>query len=311
VEFQRIADTVRGLRNMQPRQGRRIYDHVRATRPVEILELGTSYGVSAAYMAAALDENGGAGRVTTVDHVRSNSPDELISRLEPTVAGRIDFVRIADSSYTWWLKERLAECTDADGCTEPFYDFCFLDGAHNWTIDGLAVVLVERLLKPGAWLLLDDLDWIYRSDPHGMRQRGVFFPLSDAERAQPHIRDVFELLVKPNTAFAEMRVEDDRWAWARKNASATRSVHVTTTRSLREATTILILRLAQRSAVTLKLEIERLRKLRGDEELIQREIEERATELARSRWIEEGYGGSQNSDEAIGLPTAIDEPRSR
>jgi hypothetical protein len=94
---------VRGLRNMQPDEGLRIYD-------------------SAAYMAAALDENGGPSRLTTVDHVRSNSPEELLSRLEPAVAGRIDFVRIPDSSYTWWLRERLVERTDADGRTEPFYD---------------------------------------------------------------------------------------------------------------------------------------------------------------------------------------------
>jgi predicted O-methyltransferase YrrM len=290
MEFDRIVETVHGLRNMLPNEGRRIYDHVRATRPVEILELGTSYGVSAAYMAAALDENGGPGRVTTVDHVRSNSPDELLSRLDPAVAARIDFVRIPDSSYTWWLKERLAERTDDTGRTEPLFDFCFLDGAHNWTIDGLSVVLLEKLLKPGAWLLLDDLNWDYRSDPHGLRERGIFFPLSEAERTRPHMRDVFELLVRANPAFGDMRVEDNTWGWARKDADAARNVEITTTRSLREAATTLILELAHRLNVGAGLELERLRKLRGDKDLIQREIEERAAELARTYWIEEGYG---------------------
>jgi predicted O-methyltransferase YrrM len=274
---------------MQPHQGRLIYDHVRATRPIEILELGTSYGVSAAYMAAALDENGGPGRVTTVDHVRSNSPGELLSRLDPAVAARIDFVRIRDSSYTWWLKERLAERSDETGRTDPLFDFCFLDGAHNWTIDGLSIFLLERLLKPGAWLLLDDLDWDYRSDPHGLRERGVHFPLSEAERVRPHIRDVFELLVCTNPAFGDMRVEDNTWGWARKDAGARRDVQITTTRSLREAATILALELAHHVRVVSGLKLERLRKLRGDPDLIQWEIEQRAHELARTRWIEEGY----------------------
>jgi predicted O-methyltransferase YrrM len=289
MEFDQVATTVRGLRNMTPEQGRRIYDHVRGTQPREILELGTSYGVSAAYMAAALDANG-EGRITTVDHVRSNSPKELLSRLDPAVAGRIEFVRIPDSSYTWWLKEQVAARTDAAGNCEPRYDFVFLDGAHNWTVDGLSVVLIEKLLRPGGWLLLDDLNWVPRSDPHGMRERGVFFPLSERERNAPHIRDVFELLVRPNAAFAEMRVEDDVWAWARKDAAPSRRVTVTTTRSLRVLVSTLLLRAAQYVSVSLLLKREQLGKARGDPALIQQEIEERAQQLARLRWIQEGYG---------------------
>jgi predicted O-methyltransferase YrrM len=289
MEFDRVAATVRGLRNMTPDQGRRIYDHVRRTRPREILELGTSFGVSAAYMAAALDANG-EGRVTTVDHVRSNSPEELLSRLEPAVAGRIELVRIPDSSYTWWLKKQVAARIDDTGNCEPRYDFVFLDGAHNWTVDGLSVVLIEKLLRPGGWLLLDDLDWVPRSDPHGIRERGVFFPLSESERNAPHIRDVFELLVRPNAAFAEMRVEDDAWAWARKDAAPSRRVTVTTTRPLRVLLATLLLRAAKYIGVSLLLKREQLRKSRGDPALIQQEIEERAQELARLRWIEEGYG---------------------
>jgi predicted O-methyltransferase YrrM len=289
VEFDRIASTVRGLRNMTPAQGRRIYDHVRRTRPHEILELGTSFGVSAAYMAAALDENG-EGRVTTVDHVRSNSPEELLSRLDPAVAARIQFVRIPDSSYTWWLKEQLAARSDASGQCQPRFDFVFLDGAHNWTVDGLSVVLIEKLLRPGGWLLLDDLDWVPRSDPHGMRERGIFFPLSEEERDARHMRDVFELLVRPNAAFAEMRVEDDSWAWARKDSASVRRVAVTTSRPLRALVATLLLRAAKAVSVSLRLQEERLRKVRGDTALIEQEIEERAQELARLRWIEEGFG---------------------
>ncbi|SRR6266545_280379 len=289
MEFDQVATTVRGLRNMTPEQGRRIYDHVRRTRPREILELGTSYGVSAAYMAAALDANG-EGRITTVDHVRSNSPEELLSRLDPAVAGRIEFVRIRDSSYTWWLKEQVAARTDASGNCEPRYDFVFLDGAHNWTVDGLSVVLIERLLRPGGWLLLDDLDWVPCSDPHGMRERGVFFPLSERERNAPHMRDVFELLVRPNAAFAEMRVEDDVWAWARKDAAPPRRVTVTTTRPLLVLLATLLRRAAKSIGVSLLLKREQLSKARGNPALIQQEIEERARELARLRWIEEGFG---------------------
>src|SRR5918994_1178426 len=121
MEFEAIAERVRGFPNMTPEAGRRVYDHVRSTRPSEILELGTSYGVSAAYMAAALEANG-EGRITTVDHVRSNSPDELLARVDPTVVRRINLVRVEYSSYNWWLREQIAARSDAAGNCEPEYD---------------------------------------------------------------------------------------------------------------------------------------------------------------------------------------------
>jgi predicted O-methyltransferase YrrM len=289
VEFEAIAEAVRGFRNMTPEQGRRVYDHVRSTKPAEILELGTSYGVSAAYMAAALEANG-KGRLTTVDHVRSNSPQELLGRVDRAVVRRINLVRIEDSSYNWWLKEQVTARSDASGNCTPLYDFCYLDGAHNWTVDGFAVVLIERLLRPGGWLLLDDLNWDYRSDPHGLRERGVFFPLSKSELTTPHVRGVFDLIVKPHPGFGDFRIEDEEWGWARKSTGETRQLSVKVSRPLRAAVGGLLLDVARYVAVSVQLRRERLRKARGDPETVQREIEERAQELARVRWVEEGYG---------------------
>jgi predicted O-methyltransferase YrrM len=298
MDFEAIAEAVRGFRNMTPEQGRKIYDHVRSTRPSEILELGTSYGVSAAYMAAALEANG-HGRVTTVDHVRSNSPQSLLDRLGPAVARRIDLVRIDSSSYNWWLKDQVASRADSAGNCAPLYDLCYIDGAHNWTVDGFAVVLCEKLLRPGGWLLLDDLNWTYRSDPHGMRERGVFFPLSASETTTPHIRGVFELIVKPHPAFDDFRLENDSWAWARKSATEPRRLAVQVSRPLMTVTTTLLMRAAQYVGVSVKLRRERLLKTRRDAETIQREIEERAQEIARLRWIEADNGRPRSETEAI------------
>jgi predicted O-methyltransferase YrrM len=289
MEFNVIAEAVRGFRNMTPDQGRRIYDHIRATRPSEILELGTSYGVSAAYMAAALQANG-HGRITTVDHVRSNDPGQLLERLAPEVVRRIELVRIADSSYNWWLKQQVETRSDGHGNVEGSYDLCYLDGAHNWTVDGLAVILLVKLLRPGGWLLLDDYAWTYREDPHGLRERGVFFPMSDAERSEPHVRDVFELIVKPHPALCEFRVEDEQWAWARKSSEPLRRVTVQMSEPLLATGRRLLLNAARYLGTSAMLQRERLLKARRDPDAIQREIEERAQELARERWVEEGYG---------------------
>src|SRR5512132_1858796 len=51
--FDEVARAVAGVPFMSPEQGRLVYDHVRATRPAEVLELGTAHGVGAAYLATA------------------------------------------------------------------------------------------------------------------------------------------------------------------------------------------------------------------------------------------------------------------
>src|SRR5215207_1409064 len=82
VEFRAVAAAVSGLPWMSPELGRRVYDHIRAEKPADVLELGTGHGVSAAYMAAALEANG-AGHLTTVDALGSAydpSPADVLDR---------------------------------------------------------------------------------------------------------------------------------------------------------------------------------------------------------------------------------------
>jgi predicted O-methyltransferase YrrM len=201
---------------MSAEQGRIVYDHVRTTRPAEVLELGTAHGVGAAYLAAGLHDNG-AGRLTTVDFEGASydpAPEALLARAG--VGARVDVVR-AYSSYTWWLKEQIQERSDRHGNCEPRFDFVYLDGSKNWTIDGLAVFLVEKLLRPGGWLLMDDLDWTYAQEPDRAATDGVVHrELSEAERTEPHLRAVFDLIVAQHPSFTDVRVQDEWWGWARK-----------------------------------------------------------------------------------------------
>jgi predicted O-methyltransferase YrrM len=48
MKLEQVQDAVQGVPHMEPAQGRVIYEHVLAEQPVEILELGTARGVSAA-----------------------------------------------------------------------------------------------------------------------------------------------------------------------------------------------------------------------------------------------------------------------
>lgn len=212
---------------MTPEQGAIVYRHIRETRPTQVLELGTAHGASAAYIAAALEENG-TGHLTTVDQSGTDyAPADLLGSIG--LARWVSIVVREDSSYDWFLKGQIEDRSDAAGNCEPFYDFCYLDGAHHWTIDGLAVFLVEKLLKPGGWLLLDDLEWSYAASPSGANPP---FRMSTEERVQPHMRAVFDLLVRQHPNFTQFRVQDGNWGWAQKAPDEPRRYDVTASRTL-------------------------------------------------------------------------------
>jgi predicted O-methyltransferase YrrM len=220
MEYDRVRKAVDGVPNMSAAEGLVVYEHLRAENVRDVLEIGTAHAVSASYMAAAVDENGG-GSVTTVDHAvatadRHPAPADVLAR---TGLDRlVERVLVTDSSYTWWLMHQVRRHTDESGLCHPQYDFVYIDGAHNWTIDGLTVYLVEKLMRPGGCLLLDDLRWSYdpRESTFGRGQGPDDIGLSDAERGEPHMQAVFDLIVRQHPNLGEFRIENLDWGWARK-----------------------------------------------------------------------------------------------
>jgi len=260
-EFARVAKAVSGIPYMSLAQGRRLFEHLQATGAQDVLEIGTAHGVSAAYMAAAVAAR--AGRVTTIDHIalahRNPSPEHVLARAG--LSDTVTLVRVPDSSYTWWLKDRVAERSDRHGNCHPVYDFCYLDGAHNWTIDGLSVILIEKLLRPGGWLLLDDLHWTYALGEGGSEQTS----LSPAERRVPHMYAVFELLVCQHPNFSEFIEEDAKWGWARK-CSTERRYTIRMSSSWQAQIASGALRMARRAAADVGLRL----KSRPDADVVAR-----------------------------------------
>ncbi len=231
MRFEDVAARVAGIPFMAPELGRRVYDHIRDTKPQAVLELGTAHGVSAAYMAAALEANG-EGHLITVDHAgAAYDPSPEVVLENAGLAHRVQIVR-EHSSYNWFLKQQIEAASDEAGNTTPRFDFCYLDGAKNFNVDGLAVVLIEKLLRPGGWLLMDDLEWTYEDNPW-ILPSGDGHPLgalSESERTEPHLAAVFELIVKPHPSFSRFRREDQWWGWAQKLPGAERRYELTTSR---------------------------------------------------------------------------------
>ena len=211
ISFEDVRAKVDGIPHMDARQGRIVYDHVRESRPQLVLELGTACGVSAAYISAALQANG-AGKMVSLDldtAPYTPAPTEVLGSVDLTAL--VDLVRVPDSSYVWWLRQQIRDRSDAQGNCDPQYDFVFIDGAHEFTIDGLATVLAMKLLRPGGWLLLDDLDWA-----HSGSQAVPPFAMSPGQLATPNMREVFDVIVCQHPDFDRFEIQNDQWGWARK-----------------------------------------------------------------------------------------------
>ncbi len=189
---------------------REIYECVVTNRLQSCLELGSGFGATSCVMGAAVAETG--GHVTTIDlalHWPANA-----ATLKAHVGLGDELEVVADPlGYNWYLADLIAKRT-VNGRVEPLFDLCFLDGAHEWEPDALAVILAVKLLKPGGWLVLDDLDFALRSMPTWKESHGH---LSDRELDSYQLKMVWDLVIRPHSDLTAFKVTGNgRIGWARK-----------------------------------------------------------------------------------------------
>jgi predicted O-methyltransferase YrrM len=174
----------------------------------DVLELGFAHGVSTCYIAATLGRMG-SGHVVTIDleqaKKRTPSIHELLARTGQSERVTVHF---EPTSYNWRLMKFLEQEP------RPKFDLCYLDGAHTWFVDGLAFYLVHLLLKPGGWIVFDDLEWTYAESPN-LRDTERVRRMPEDERTTPQIRKVYELLVKRHPQYHNFRTQDG-WSFAQK-----------------------------------------------------------------------------------------------
>lgn len=152
----RVFDVFPDVPFISASKGRQLYELVSSKGVEACLELGFAHGKSSAVIAQALEDSG-RGRLTTVDfpHALNRKPNlsDILERLG--LAHRVS-VRTDPEGFHWTLMTMLEENP------RPQFDFVFFDGAHTWSGTGFAFLLAEKMLKPGAWVVFDDLDWTIR-----------------------------------------------------------------------------------------------------------------------------------------------------
>ena len=227
MKFEEVFRTVGNVPYISERNGRFLYDLILKERLTSILELGVAHGTATCYMAAALDELG-EGSITSVDLIDAKdnfkpSPEEQLS--ETGLSKFAQIVRMK-TGYTWFLHDQIIQSTKNNICNE-IYDLCIIDGPKNWTIDGAAFFLVDKLLKKDGWIIFDDYLWSYGSAfssgseaTDGISHRS----LSNEELEIPHVKDIFEYLVKQHPSYGNLLLLDNGdWALAQKTVGETRN----------------------------------------------------------------------------------------
>ncbi|MHA3020079.1 O-methyltransferase [Mycobacterium sp. BMJ-28] len=158
--------------------GRLLYLLARATGARRIVEYGTSFGVSTLYLAGAVRDNGGGFVIAT----ELQTAKAEAAQRNFTESGLDDLIelRVGDARQT------LAELPDG-------IDLLLLDGWPDLALDVLR--LVEPRLRPGALVLVDDVEMDWGSDVHGplltyLDQSGRYvsltLPVGDGIRAAVH-----------------------------------------------------------------------------------------------------------------------------
>lgn len=209
MTYEEVVKSVKGLRWMSAAQGKILYDLVNDNNIQNVLELGFFHGVSALYMAAALEEKGADGLITTIDKFNAKELEPNIEDLSYKL-GLSAYIKpiYAHDCYTWELL-RLLELKP-----RPSFDLIFIDGAHLWKTDGFAFFLCDKLLVENGYLIMDDIWWSMskNADPNSNEWTKKY---SNEEQSTNQLEKVFSLLIKEHPSYDEFRIEDG-WAYARK-----------------------------------------------------------------------------------------------
>lgn len=160
-----------------------------------VAEVGVGIGATTLEICRVLSRRGRLHLFDFVDKI-----DNLRQDLDKQGFGNIEYFsnsrRLWDS-YNWSLLAILQRVR------EPIYDYVYLDGAHTYLHDGLAFFLLDRLLKPGGLMHLDDYNWSYAisptTNPH--KNPRILDLLSNEQIEACHIKMIVDIIVRSDQRY--------------------------------------------------------------------------------------------------------------
>lgn len=104
-------------------------------------------------------------------------------------------------SYAWALSNLLF--TMREHQEDGVYDVVYLDGAHSFFHDGLACCLLKELVKPGGYLIFDDMRWTYAGSPtvNPDKNPGTAENMTEEQIADQQVTRVVRCFMEHDPAF--------------------------------------------------------------------------------------------------------------
>lgn len=122
-----------------------------------LCELGFYHGKSTVYFAAILQEQG-FGKLHTFD----KQPTQVTPCVEDLLADfdLQDLVTVTrgEKCFLWELGKLVEQHS------ESVFDFCYIDGGHDFITTALAFTLIDQLIEPGGMIIFDDAAWCARKN---------------------------------------------------------------------------------------------------------------------------------------------------
>jgi predicted O-methyltransferase YrrM len=204
VKPKEVKAILENLPHMSLGQAEWITRHIQAFGLKQVLEIGFMHGVSTCYFAAAVEPLD--GHVTTLDLPYSLKREPNIHQLldKCGLQQRVTVV-VEPAGAAWRLMKMLP--------AQQFFDFCYIDAKHTWDCTGFLFFLVEKLLRPGGWLLFDDIK--YSIGTSASRNAGWAAHLTDEERTICQVGKVWELLAKDHPGFCNF-IDQSNWGLCQK-----------------------------------------------------------------------------------------------
>lgn len=187
MDLERIANKTAGFPYMRLQQARYLADRFVEWQPCNVLEIGTFHGTGTCYLAEMVRERN--GHVTTVDlpwTATEKMGCHVEEQLEKCDLDNVTIVRREDGAEGLLFEHLQAG--------NPPFDFVYIDGGHQWpkTVPQFCLSLV--CLRPGSWLLFDDI----------------------SNTKHPDVRAVWRHVVSRHPGVTEIE-EHGNWGFARRS----------------------------------------------------------------------------------------------
>jgi predicted O-methyltransferase YrrM len=167
-----------------------------------VAEVGVGVGATALACAEIMDNRGELHLFdfySSVKELASDLKSVGFSNIKPHGNSRLRY-----DSYCWRLASMLKEQRAKNKVGT--FDLAYLDGAHNFIHDAPAALLLAELLKPGGYLLFDDLDWTFATSPTcnpqaNPRVKDMFTP---EQMEMKHVLLICDLFFESNPRFKKV-----------------------------------------------------------------------------------------------------------